>query len=408
MDRTRRVDALVVGAGPAGSNTARLLAREGHRVLLLEDDEVVGEPMQCAGLVTHKLGRLIPFSQDEVVLNRIRGAQIVAPSGAVVELDAGGTHAVVMDRSEFDRRVAKGAVESGVELWTGARWARARRTPEGFESTIEVQTEGRVEERTVASRLLVGADGVQTNVGRAFGIPRPQEFLPGYEAEIEGMSLPRDDSIPVFAHQNLAPGFFSWIIPVSRTVGRAGLCMRLRRSSALEHFQAFRSHPHVRGYFTEESKITKPIVGTVPLGMPQRFTDDGILLVGDACAMPKPTSGGGIYTGLVGSVYAAEAASDALKRGDTKRRRLARYESRFRGSKVGREIRIGWRLRRAFIHMTEREIEDALRLLSNRRARGVLDRFGDIDHPSHLLAPLLVAEPRLLKFAPKALRWALS
>lgn len=408
MDETRQVDALVVGAGPAGSNTARLLAQDGHRTLLLEDDAVVGEPMQCAGLVTHKLARLVPFAQDDVVLNRIRGAEIVSPSGARLQLDAGGTHAVVMDRSEFDRKVARGAVDAGVELWTSARWVSARRTAAGFESTVELDEGGRRTARNVQSRILIGADGVQTNVGRAFGIPRPKEFLPGYEAEIEGMDLPRGDSIPVFAHQDLAPGFFSWIIPVTKRIGRAGLCMRMRRHSAQEHFARFRAHPHVAPYFTPESRITKPIVGTVPLGMPERFTDDGILLVGDACAMPKPTSGGGIYTGLVGSVYAAETASRALRAGNTERTRLAAYERHFRSSKVGREIRIGWRLRRAFLHLSEREIEDALRLLSNRRARGVLDRFGDIDHPSHLLAPLLLAEPRLLRFAPKALRWALA
>jgi flavin-dependent dehydrogenase len=124
--------------------------------------------------------------------------------------------------------------------------------------------------------------------------------------------------------------------------------------------------------------------------------------------MPKPTSGGGIYTGLVGSVFAAETASAALKSGQTKRGFLRRYERAFLRSKVGREIRIGWRLRRAFVHLRESEIEDAFRLLASRRATAVLDRFGDIDHPSHLLAPLLVAEPRLLKFLPKGLRYAFT
>ncbi|HLE46658.1 MAG TPA: NAD(P)/FAD-dependent oxidoreductase [Candidatus Thermoplasmatota archaeon] len=406
MTDAATVDALVVGAGPAGSNTARLLARDGHRVLLLEDDEVVGEPMQCAGLVTPRLSKIVAFPQDDVVVNRIRGALIYSPAGRVLELDAGEPHAVLMDRCEFDRRVARTATEAGAELWTSAKWMSARRDNGGFESDVLVRRDGKEDTVRIRSRLLIGADGVQTNVGRAFGIPRPREFLPGYEAEIEGMKLPRSDTIPVFASQELAPGFFSWIIPVTNSTGRAGLCMRLRRESALEHFHRFRAHPQVAPYFTPESRVTRPIVGTVPLGLPERFTDDGILLVGDACAMPKPTSGGGIYTGLVGSVFAAETASEALRRGDTKRRFLRRYERRFMRSRVGREIRIGWRLRRAFLHLRESEIEDAFRLLASRRATAVLDRFGDIDHPSHLLAPLFLAEPRLLKFLPKALRGA--
>ncbi|MBI2077678.1 MAG: NAD(P)/FAD-dependent oxidoreductase [Euryarchaeota archaeon] len=406
MPENVSVDALVVGAGPAGSNTARLLAKDGHRVLCVEDDEVVGEPMQCAGLVTPKLSKIVAFPQADVVINRIRGALIYSPAGRIIELDAGEPHAVLMDRCEFDRRVARTATDAGAELWTSAKWLGARRQNGGFESDVAVRRDGREDAVKVRSRLLIGADGVQTNVGRAFGIPRPREFLPGYEAEIEGLRLPRSDTIPVFSNQEVAPGFFSWIIPVTKTSGRAGLCMRVRRASALEHFGRFREHPQVAPFFTPEARVTRPIVGTVPLGLPERFTADGILLVGDACAMPKPTSGGGIYTGLVGSVYAAETASAALKRRDTKRRFLRRYERRFLRSKVGREIRIGWRLRRSFLHLRESEIEDAFRLLANRRATAVLDRFGDIDHPSHLLLPLLFAEPRLLKFLPKGLRGA--
>jgi digeranylgeranylglycerophospholipid reductase len=408
MESGLHVDALVVGAGPAGSNTARLLAKDGHRVLLLEEDEVVGEPLQCAGLVTNKLSKIIAFSQEDVVINRIRGAYIYSPKGRMIELDSGGDHALLMDRCEFDRRVAKTATDAGAELWTNAKWMSARRNGDGFVSTVLRKEPDRVSEVVVHSKILVGADGVQTNVGRAFDMPRPKEFLPGFEAELEGLELPRKDMIPVFTDPSLAPGFFSWVIPASKTTGRAGLCMRPRRRSALDHFKEFRKNRFVVPYIPEAASITRPIVGTVPLGMPDRFTTDGILLVGDACAMPKPTSGGGIYTGLEGSVIAGEVASGALTRGDTSRARLKEYDRRFRSSKIGREIRIGWRLRRAFLHLSADEIEEAFRLFSNRRALGVLDRFGDIDHPSHLLAPLLMAEPRLLKFAPKALRYALA
>jgi digeranylgeranylglycerophospholipid reductase len=408
MEVRERVDALVVGAGPAGSNTARLLARDGHRVLLLEEDDVVGEPLQCAGLVTNKLAKLIAFPQSDVVINKIRGAYIYSPKGRMIELDSGRDHALLMDRCEFDRRVARTATEAGVDLWTNAKWVSAQRTSDGFRSRVLRKEGDRVSEVSVESRLIVGADGVQTNVGRAFGMPRPREFLPGFEAELDGLTLPRADMIPVFSDPAIAPGFFSWVIPSSNETGRAGLCMRPRRRSAFEHFQDFRKNEHVAPYIPQEARITRPIVGTVPLGMPERFTDDGILLVGDACAMPKPTSGGGIYTGLEGSVIAADVASDALTRGDTTRARLRAYDKRFRRSRIGREIRIGWRLRRAFLHLSASEIEDAFRLFSNRRALSVLDGFGDIDHPSHLLAPLLLAEPRLLRFVPKALRYALT
>lgn len=401
------MDALVVGAGPAGSQTALLLAEAGHRVQLIEDDAVVGVPMQCAGLVTPRLFKIVRFPERDVVLNRIRGARIYSPRGRVLELDAGGDHAVVMDRTRFDQRVAETAVEAGALLATSTRFESAARHNGGLAVDLAHRDAGgRVERMQVRTRLLIGADGVQTNVGRHFGIPRPREFLPGYEAEMDGCRLPESNVIPVFTAPRLAPGFFSWVIPVTRTVGRAGLCMKVRRTSAREHFRRFQAHPQVAPY-VGNATVRKPIVGTVPLGMPARFTADHVMLVGDAAAMPKPTSGGGIYTALEGARHCAAVADEALRSNRLDAAFLRQYERRFRASKIGRELRMGWRLRRIFLSFTESQLEEAFRLLDNGRARAVLDRFGDIDHPSHLLLPLLWAEPRLLKFLPKGLRAAM-
>lgn len=400
-------DVVVVGAGPAGSNTARLLAEQGHRVLALEEDAVVGQPMQCAGLVTRKLFQHVPVRISDVEVNWVRGADVYAPDGRVVRIDAGEDHAVVMDREGLDRRLADAAVAAGAELWTEARYVGSRYENGGVLVDVERKVDDGVEALQVRAPLLVGADGVQSNVGRDFGIDRPREFLGAFEAEIGGLRLPETNIIPLFTDQEMAPAFFSWIIPIDRSVGRGGLCMRPRRMSARAKFDAFLDHPQVRPY-VDDAKILKPIVGTVPLGMPKRFTTDRVLLVGDACAMPKPTSGGGIWTGLVASTYAAQTAHEALVAGDTRDRNLRGYARRFWRSKVGREIRIGWRIRRAFASLSNDDLNEIVRLLSNRRAVGVIDTFGDIDHPSHLMAPLLLAEPRLLKFVPKIVRHAVA
>jgi digeranylgeranylglycerophospholipid reductase len=169
------VDALVVGAGPAGGQTALELSERGHRVLLVEDDPVVGVPMQCAGLVTPRLFRIVRFPMSDVVVNgRIRGATIYSPRGRRLDLDAGQTHAVVMDRSRLDQRISETAVEAGAELWTRAHFEEARYANGGVVAAVTRRDEAGREERVeVHARLLVGADGVQSNVGRLFGLPRP-------------------------------------------------------------------------------------------------------------------------------------------------------------------------------------------------------------------------------------------
>ena len=76
------------------------------------------------------------------------------------------------------------------------RRERSLREPQLVEQAREAYSSG---EWSQAYDLLVGADGVQTNVGRTFKMPRPKEFLPGFEAELDGLSLPRSDMIPVFS-----------------------------------------------------------------------------------------------------------------------------------------------------------------------------------------------------------------
>src|SRR5581483_2801730 len=122
-----------------------------------------------------------------------------------------------------------------------------------------------------------------------------------------------------------------------------------------------------------QAQVRKPIVGTVPVGLPRHYAADHVMLVGDAAGMAKPTSGGGIYTGLEGARVLAEVADDALKKNDLKARSLRRYEQRFRTSRIGRELRMGWRLRQAFLAMTETELEAAFGLLGSERATAVLN-----------------------------------
>jgi digeranylgeranylglycerophospholipid reductase len=170
-------DLVVVGAGPVGAHTAGAVAGAGFSVLLVEEHERVGEPVQCAGLITTRVFDIVPETKG-AVLNKVSGARIFSPSGKTLEIGGDRTRAVVIDRAEFDRAVAAQAADRGAEILTGRRVKDI-----GRHDFWELDLGGG---EVVRARLLVGADGYGSLVRRRLGLNEPSFLLNGYGEELEG------------------------------------------------------------------------------------------------------------------------------------------------------------------------------------------------------------------------------
>jgi digeranylgeranylglycerophospholipid reductase len=387
-------DVIVVGAGPTGSNTARLLRLQGWSVLLVEEHPQVGIPVQCAGLVTPRTFDHTPFAIGDLWQNDLTGARIVAPDGSAVEFDAGKPHAQAMDRARFDQRMAEAAVAAGVDLRTATKAVEARRDSTGV--TVTFQEKG--DRRHAPCRLLVGADGIRGGVARWFDFPPVEEIVSCYEAELCQTRIPPDKPgiIPMFAGSRQAPGFFSWIIPVGGDRARAGLAVApgMNTEAAKAYYERMFEDPHSAPYL-RGAKPTYLIIGGIPLGLRERLVDDRVMLVGDAAGMAKPTSGGGIYYGLVASEFLAHTAGKALRTDRLDRGSLLPYERDVRRV-IGRELRKGRRLRALYKRMQDEDFNRLARILSTPKAKAVIERVGDIDYPSRLVLPLMRAAPALI------------
>ncbi|MEK6985973.1 MAG: NAD(P)/FAD-dependent oxidoreductase [Candidatus Thermoplasmatota archaeon] len=423
----REVDVVVVGAGPTGSNTARLMALRGWSVLLLEEHAEVGIPVQCAGLVTPRTFDHTPFPIGDLWQNDLTGGRIIAPDGTAVEFGGTTVHAQAMDRARFDQKMADHAVQAGAELWTSAKAVDALRDSSGVTVRIRIDaakglgpgeggpataagrgpkgTQPPLGEVSVRARLLVGADGIRGSVARWFDFPNVEEIVSCYEAELCGVHIDADkpSMIPMFAGSSQAPGFFSWIIPVGkdaegRSKARAGLAVAagMNLQSAKAYYERMFTDPASAPYL-KGATPSYLIIGGIPLGLRAHLVQDRVMLVGDAAGMAKPTSGGGIYYGLVASEFLAPVADRGLRSDRLDRGSLLPYERKTKRI-LGRELRKGKALRSIYKRFRDADFNRLARLLATPRARRAIEKVGDIDYPSRLVLPLLWAQPRLAPF----------
>ena len=122
-----------------------------------------------------------------------------------------------------------------------------------------------------------------------------------------------------------------------------------------------------------------------------------LILIGAAAGMAKPTSGGGIYTGVRAARHAAAVATDCCEMESFGDRDLARYQNLWRDD-FGRELELGMALFRARRELTPAEVDAILAALQDQDIIREITRYGDMDRPSGLVRRLAL-RPRVIKAA---------
>jgi len=370
-----RYDVAVIGAGPAGSMAAKKAAEGDANVIILEEHPRAGWPVQCAGLLGVRAMEESELPLAKFAIRPVRGAFVVSPGGFQITFRSKDTKAWVVDRRLFDRALLAEAAKSGAEVRIGSPVTGLVR--DDGRSILAV---GRgADRKRLEAKVVISAEGVGGRIAKIAGIGPPREILSSAQVEVP-FEAEDPEKVEIRLGEKVASGFFAWSIPAQEGVARVGLCCR---ENACRHLKSLLHSPPIRKRL--KGGPLHLAVGGLPLGPPASTVAEGFLAVGDAAGQVKPTSGGGIYPGLVSAKIAGEVAAAAALEGDASAARLQEYEKRWR-SALGRELRLGMIVHRMRAGMTDEELDDLIRDLSGREDLiRMIEEEGDIDRPSRVI-----------------------
>lgn len=316
-------DIVVVGGGPAGSYTAKTAAEEGASVLLVEKDREIGVPVRCAEGVG--AAGIQPFFEVDGrwEANRIDRYSLYSADGTGINI-AIDDYGYVLNRKLFDRDLARMAADAGAEVVVRTAATGLIQADDTVRGVV-LDTAG--ESRAVYAQIVVGADGVESLVGRWAGL---QTFCPPHDMEIcaQYMMVNLRDLDPgrceMHFGSEVAPGGYLWVFPKGPGVANVGLGISgdfAKTRSPFEYLDAF-----VARRFPEGSILTRVAGGVPCTGGVKKLVANGVMLVGDAAHQPNPLSGGGIVTGLNAARLAGRVAATAISEDDVSAKRLNEYE----------------------------------------------------------------------------------
>jgi len=317
------LDVLVVGAGPAGSVAATVLARAGARVCVVDRatfprEKLCGDTLNPGTLAL--LGRLEMDGAIHERGLRIDGMRVTGDHGVDVRAQYGaGLYGRALTRTDLDWLLLQRALEAGASFEPGVA-VRAPIIDESREGRrvagVLAGTNGHA--RELRARVTLAADGRHSTLAFALGLARhPQRprrwAIGGYFENVHGLGS--------VGEMHIRRGRYIGVAPVPGGLANAcvvlpeGAALRAVRNPAALLAREIAGDTLLRERFADARAVRPPaVLGPLAVdGIHRRF--DGLLLAGDAAGFIDPMTGDGLRFAVRGGELAADAALTALAHG---------------------------------------------------------------------------------------------
>jgi len=360
-------DVIVVGGGPVGSYVAYKLAGMGHEVVVLEQKERLGEKVCCTGIISQECVSSFAIDGD-VILRRVNSARLFSPSGELLRLWRQEPQACIVDRADFDVAMVRHAQNKGAEYLLNSQV----RGIEVNDDMVRVEAAHGEERSSFEARAVVIATGFGSKLTTDLG--KVSDFVMGAQAEVETNGI---DEVEVYFGQEIAPGFFAWLVPTLPQRAVVGL---LSRRSPELYLRRFMLSLEAQGKIV--SAEVEPDYRGIPLKPLAKTCSDRLMVVGSAAGQVKPTTGGGIYYGLLCADIAANNLHQALKTNILSAKSLAGYDREWR-KKLGQELKIDYWARKFYERLNDRQVNKIFDIIKSNSVHEALLKAEDLSFDWH-------------------------
>jgi digeranylgeranylglycerophospholipid reductase len=358
-------DIVVVGAGPAGSTTARFAAKGGADVVMIEKRQEIGSPVRCAEGISKTLLDKIDLKLDSKdIARQVKGAKIVSPSGHVLtisEKQAGNEVGIVLDRVFFDKHLAKLAADEGAEIMLKTSAVGLLKENGQIKGVRAVSPSGELD---ILAKCVVGADGFESQIGRWGGIDTslsPNDITSCFQYRLTNIDI--DPDYCEFTIGSMAPGGYVWIFPKNEDTANVGLGIQLKQLKKPGEVKAALDRFISKDKRLAKGKPLDMVAGAVSICAPiEKTVTDNLLLVGDSARQIDPITGGGISNACIAGRIAGETLAHAVETGDFSSRGLQSYEQGWRDILENKQYR-NWMAKEKLVKLSDEVLDKIIQAL---------------------------------------------